>query len=133
MILGVPNQVILYNSLSMLPQSYRHYPTYPIRAVVTSIIHREVLLYLTMYQFINSVNNEFNVLQRNKEKDHFPFHIYIGSYFIYTIYNNIHLYLPFKQKHITVSHHIISKSLCHYIIKQIIMSTLSLSNHHIMF
>ena len=63
MILGIPNQVILYNSLSMFPQSYRHYPTYPIRAVATSIIHREVLLYLIMYQFIYSVINGFNVLQ----------------------------------------------------------------------
>ena len=62
-ILGVPDQVILYNSLSMFPQSYRHYPTYPIRAVVTSIIHREVLLYLTMYQFIYSDINGFDVLQ----------------------------------------------------------------------
>ena len=49
MISGIPDQVILYNSLSMFPQSYRHYPTYSIRAVVTSIIHREVLLYLIMY------------------------------------------------------------------------------------
>ena len=63
MILGIPNQVILYNFLSMFPQSYRHYPTYLIRAVVTSIIHREVLLYLIMYQFIYSVINGFNVLQ----------------------------------------------------------------------
>ena len=63
MILGIPDQVILYNFLSMLPQSYRHYPTYPIRAVVTSIIHREVLLYLIMYQSIYSVINGFNVLQ----------------------------------------------------------------------
>ena len=62
MILGVPDQVILYN-LSMFPQSYRHYPTYPIRAVATSIIRREVLLYLIMYQFIYSVINGFNVLQ----------------------------------------------------------------------
>ena len=63
MILGIPDQVILYNFLSMLPQSYRHYPTYLIRAVVTSIIHREVLLYLIMYQFIYSVINGFNVLK----------------------------------------------------------------------
>ena len=63
MILGIPDQVILYNFLSMFPQSYRHYPTYQIRAVVTSIIHREVLLYLIMYQFIYSVINGFNVLQ----------------------------------------------------------------------
>ena len=63
MILGIPDQVILYNFLSMFPQSYRHYPTYLIRAVVTSIIHREVLLYLIMYQFIYSVINGFNVLQ----------------------------------------------------------------------
>ena len=62
MILGIPNQVILYNFLSMLPQSYRHYSTYPIRAIVTSIILREVLLYLIMYQFIYSVINGFNVL-----------------------------------------------------------------------
>ena len=27
MILGIPDQVILYNFLSMLPQSYGHYPT----------------------------------------------------------------------------------------------------------
>ena len=63
MILGIPDQVIFYNSLSMFPQSYRHYPTYSIRAVVTSIIHREVLLYLIMYQFTYSVINGFNVLQ----------------------------------------------------------------------
>ena len=63
MISGVPDQVIFYNSLSMFPQSYRHYPTYPIRAVVTSIIHREVLLYLIIYQFIYSVSNGFSVLQ----------------------------------------------------------------------
>ena len=62
-IMHIPDQVILYNFLSMLPQSYRHYPTYLIRAFVTSIIHREVLLYLIMYQFIYSVINGFNVLQ----------------------------------------------------------------------
>ena len=33
MILDIPDQVILYNCLSMFPQSYRHYQTYPIRAV----------------------------------------------------------------------------------------------------
>ena len=63
MILGIPHQVYTFNSLSMFPQSYRHYSTYPIRAVVTSIIHREVLLYLIIYQFIYSVINGFNVLQ----------------------------------------------------------------------
>ena len=63
MILGIPDQVILYNFLSMLPQSYRHYPTYLIRAVVASIILREVLLYLIMYQSFYSVINGFNVLQ----------------------------------------------------------------------
>ena len=63
MILGIPDQVILYNFLSMLPQFYRHYPTYLIRAVVTSIILREVLLYLIMYQSFYSVINGFNVLQ----------------------------------------------------------------------
>ena len=63
MILGIPDQIIIYNFLSMFPQSYRHYPTYQIRAVVTSIIHREVLLYPIMYQFIYSVINGFNVLQ----------------------------------------------------------------------
>ena len=118
MTLGIPDQVILYNFLSMFPQSYRHYPTYQIRAVVTSIIHREVLLYLIMYQFIYSVINGFNVLQWNKKKDHFPVHIYFGSFFIYTIYSNIHLYLSFKQKHIIISQYIIILSFKknHYII-----------------
>ena len=63
MILGIPDQVILYNFLSMLPQSYRHYPTYLIRAVVTSIIPREVLLYDIIYQSFYSVINGFNVLK----------------------------------------------------------------------
>ena len=63
MILGIPDQVILYNFLSMLPQSYRHYPTYLIRAVVTSIILRGVLLYHIMYQSFYSVINGMNVLQ----------------------------------------------------------------------
>ena len=63
MILGIPDLVILYNFLSMLPQSYRHYPPYLIRAFVTSIIFREVLLYLIIYQFFYSVINGFNVLQ----------------------------------------------------------------------
>ena len=44
MILGIPDQVISYNLSSMFPQSYRHYPTYPTRTVVTSILQREVLL-----------------------------------------------------------------------------------------
>ena len=77
MISGIPDQVILYNFLSMLPQSYRHYPTYLTRAVATSIILREVLLYLIMYQSFYSVINAINVLKSNKEKDHFPFHIFI--------------------------------------------------------
>ena len=85
MILGIPDQVILYNSLAMFPQSYRHYPTYPNRAVVTSIIHREVLLYLIMYQFIYSVINGFNVLQWNKKKDHFPVHIYWFIFYLHYI------------------------------------------------
>ena len=63
MIIGIPDQVILYNFLSMLPQSYRHYLTYLIRAVVTSIILREVLLYHIMYQSFYPVSNGFNVLQ----------------------------------------------------------------------
>ena len=63
MILGIPHQVILSNFLSMLPQSYRHYLTYPIRAVVTSIILREVLLHLIMYLSFYPVINEINVLQ----------------------------------------------------------------------
>ena len=82
MILGIPDQVILYNFLSMLLQSYRHYPTYLIRAVVTSIILREVLLYLIMYHSFYSVINGINVLKR---KIIFLF-IYIDSSFIYTIY-----------------------------------------------
>ena len=85
MISGIPDQVILYNSLSMFPQSYRHYPTYQIRAVVTSIIHREVLLYLIMYQFIYSVINGFNVLQWNKKKDHFLVHIYLFNFYLHYI------------------------------------------------
>ena len=63
MILGIPHQVIPYNFLSMLPQSYRHYSTYPIRTVVTSIIPREVLLYLIIYHSFYSVINGINVLQ----------------------------------------------------------------------
>ena len=63
MILGIPDQVILYNFLTMLPQSYRHYPTYLIRAIVTSIILREVLLYLIIYHSFYSVINGINVLQ----------------------------------------------------------------------
>ena len=63
MILGIPDQVTLYNFLSMLPQLYRHYPTYLIRAFVTSIILREVLLYHILYQSFYSVINGFNVLQ----------------------------------------------------------------------
>ena len=82
MIIGIPNQVILYNFLSMLPQSYRHYPTYLIRAVVTSIILREVLLYLIMYHSYYSVINGIN---ETKRKIIFLF-IYIDSSFIYTIY-----------------------------------------------
>ena len=84
MILGIPDQVIVYNFISMLPQSYRHYPTYLIRAVVTSIILREVLLYLIMYHSFYSVINGINVLQ-TKRKIIFLF-IYIDSSFIYTIY-----------------------------------------------
>ena len=63
MILGIPDQVILYNFLSMLLQFYRHYPTYLIRAVVTSIILREVLLYHIIYQSFYSVINGINVSQ----------------------------------------------------------------------
>ena len=47
MILGIPDQVILYNFLTMLPQSYRHYPTYLIRAVVH-------LSFLERFCFISS-------------------------------------------------------------------------------
>ena len=63
MILGIPDQVILYNLLSMFPQSYKYYSTWPIRAVATSILHREVLLYPIIYQFIHSVINGSNALQ----------------------------------------------------------------------
>ena len=108
MIIGIPHQVYIYNSLSMFPQSHRHYPTYPIRAVVTSIIHREVLFYLIIYQFIYSVINGVNVLLLDKKKDHPP--IYISwSYFIYTIYNN-HNILSSEQMHsiipLSTNHHV---------------------------
>ena len=87
MILGIPDQVIFYNFLSMLLQSYRHYPTYLIRAVVTSIILREVLLYLIMHHSFYAVINGINVLKCNKKKDYFPFHIHrFLFFFIYTIY-----------------------------------------------
>ena len=65
-----------------------------------------------------------------KKKDHFPVYIYHGSYFIYTIYN----ILPFNRKHITVSYHIISKSLCHNIIKinHLINYILQQSSYHVL-
>ena len=69
----------------MFPQSYRHHPAYPIRAVVTSIIHREVLLYLIIYQFIYSVINGFNVFAMTQKERSFSF-LYIHFIFIYTIY-----------------------------------------------
>ena len=56
--------------------------------------------------------------------------IYIDSFFIYTIYSNIYLYLSFKHKHIIISQYVIISSFKqnHYII------ILSLSkNHHIIF
>ena len=67
--------------------------TCSIRAVVTSILHREVLLYPFTYQFIYSVINGSNEITR---RDHSFVHIYIhhDSYFIYTIYNNILIYHP---------------------------------------
>ena len=89
MILGIPDQVIFYNLSSMFPQSYRHYSTCSIRAAVTSILHREVLLYLIIYQLIYSIINGSNEITR---KIIFLFiYIHHGSYFIYTIYNNIQL------------------------------------------
>ena len=86
MILGIPDRVIFYNLSSMFPQSYRHYSTWPIRAVATSILHREVLLYLIIYQFIYSVINGSNVCNEITRKIIFLFiYIHPGSYFIYTI------------------------------------------------
>ena len=135
MTLGIPDQVILYNTLSMFPQSYRHYPTYPIRAVVTSIIHREVLLYLIMYQFIYSVINGFNVLQSNKKKDHFPVHIYILVHFLFTLYTVIFTYICHLSRNISLYHsvasyHHLNKIIMssYYPYAKIIMSALSLSN-----
>ena len=89
MILGIPDQVIFYNSLSVFPQSYRYYQTYPLRAVATSILHREVLLYLIIFQFIYSVINGFNVFAMRHKERSFSYLYISWSYFIYTIYNNI--------------------------------------------
>ena len=123
MTLGIPDQVILHNFLSMFPQSYRHYPTYQIRAVVTSIIHREVLLYLIMYQFIYSVINGFNVLNETKRKIIFLF-IYILVHFLFTLYTVIFTYICHLNRNISLYH---SMASYHHLKKIIISSILSLS------
>ena len=81
MILGTPDQVILYKFLAMLPQSYRHYPTYLIRA------------FLERFCFITSCTSpsiqslmELMYYNETKRKIIFLF-IYIDSSFTYTIYS----------------------------------------------
>ena len=63
----------------MLPQSYRHFLIHTIRAVVTSIMFREVLLYLSIYPSYYSAINEVNVEQRLFS---FLYSFYIYSYYL---------------------------------------------------
>ena len=65
--------------MTMFPQSYRYFLIHTIRAVATSIIYREVLLYLSIYLAYYSVINEVNVEQRLLT---FPYSYYIYSYYL---------------------------------------------------
>ena len=96
MILGIPDQVILYNFLSMLPQSYRHYPTYLIRAVV-------ILSFLERFCFISSCTissiqslMELMYYKETKRKIIFLF-IYILILHLFTVYTSgIHHHIFIK-------------------------------------
>ena len=109
----------------MLPQSYRHYPIHPIRAVVTSIIFREVLLYLIIYHSFYSVNNETNViLWRKKERDYYPSHTSILYLLTFTL---IYSYQLISQLY-SIIYHIAQY---HYIIISLTLSYLLLIFYYI--
>ena len=139
MILGIPDQVILYNSLSMFPQSYRHYPTYQIRAVVTSILHREVLLYLIITS--SSIQSLMDLMYCNvtKRKIIFLF-IYILVHILFTLYTTIFTYICHLNRSISKYH---SKSsykqnhyviiLLYYVLNKKSSKVIILINHHIIF
>ena len=92
MILGVPDQVIFYNSLSMSPQSYRHYPTYPIRAVVTSIIHRRFCFIFSCTS--SSIQSLMDLMYCNETKRKIIFlFIYIMVHILFTLYTIITTYI----------------------------------------
>ena len=99
LILGIPDQDISYNLSSMFSQSYRHYSTCSIRAVATSILHREVLLYLIIIQFIYSVINGYDEITR---KIIFLFiYIYIMVHILFTLFTTTSNYYI----HVTLSNH----------------------------
>ena len=135
MILGIPDQVILYNSLSMFPQSYRHYPTYQIRAVVhLSFIERFCFILSCTSSSIQSLM-DLMYCNGTKRKIIFLF-IYIMVHILFTLYTTIFTYICHLNR--SISQEVIISYQNHYVIilllsKQIIMSTLSSINHHIIF